>query len=103
MYTSNRRAGLTCPERDGGEKEIAYWETGDGRETVWDICIIHKWVDRNRTCLYDNVLPQKPHDDVNIYASRNDTQFLTVIRPKLDFVTILSLLKALSTLFEHCY
>ena len=65
VYTSHRRAGLTCPERDGGEKEIAYWETGDGRETVWDICIIHKWVERNRTCLYDNVLPQKPHDDTD--------------------------------------
>ena len=42
MYTSNWRAGLTCPERGGGEEEIAYRETGGEREMVWDICIIPK-------------------------------------------------------------
>ena len=28
--------GLTCPERDEGEEEVAYWKMGSRREMVWD-------------------------------------------------------------------
>ena len=52
MYTSNRRASLTCPERDGGRKKLFRESSGSRRKKVlcyrYDGCgrlvCVHMWL-----------------------------------------------------------